>query len=542
MIKQQMSLRRGFAAIGAAIASVAMLMTVSAGAPAAAAAGSSIELKSVAGATLDGHDFKAYRIGDYSNPVIDTDTGKVSSVSVRNRADSTPTIQSWLSSALSANGVSVLVGDDEAATISRITDAGTTAKVAKSLAASPSKPAESGSLTGTGESGIITLDADGLYLITDSKGNPMIIGTKVDGKDMTTQQLGVAVIKSTDTADTNMVSALLLDASRAAIPITDAVTAGQDAIVRINASLPTPQSASGVSFDIDQLSGFDFKGNVKLYKVASDSSMTEITDVTPSVDGTRASAPLHSISLSASDIAKHPGERIAVEYGVQVLGITPPTLATDRMSMRVLDNAGDTSVFENEHTTVTAFTSTFDLHKLDIDGSAKLAGAKFRVARKDGSSIKWMNRAGTGMWSEAASESSAGEFETTAADGAVTIAGLGDGTYRIKETKAPDGHILFGGVSADITITHGKLSAVSGVDAPNLSSLQNVDGGDGYMQVKNISSITQLPQTGMNHWDLFAIIGTIIVIIIVGAIIVIRTRGERKREEGRMTSRNRRRR
>lgn len=542
MIKQQMSLRRGLAAIGAAIASVAMLMTVSAGAPAAAAAGSSIDLKSVTGAKLDGHDFKAYRIGDYSNPVVDAGTGKVSSVSVRNRADSTPAIQSWLSSALSANGVSILVGDDEAATISRITDAGTIAKVARSLAASSSKPTESGSLNGTGTSGTITLDADGLYLITDSKGNPMIIGTKVDGKDMVSQPLGVAVIKSTDTADTDMVSALLLDTSRVAIPTTNAVTAGQDAIVRINASLPTTQNASGVSFDIDQLSGFDFKGNVKLYKVAADGSTTAITDVTPAVDGVRAAAPLHRITLDAADIAKHPGERIAVEYDVQVLGIVPPTLATDKMSMKVLDNAGDTTVFENEHTTVTAFTSTFDLHKLDIDGTTKLTGAKFRVARKDGSSIKWMNRASTDMWSEVASESAAGEFETAGANGSVTIAGLGDGTYRIKETKAPDGHLLFGGVSADITITHGKLSAVSGVDAPNLSSLQSVGGGDGYVQVKNISSITQLPQTGMNHWDLFAIIGTVIVVLIVGTIIIVRTRGERKREENRTASRNRRRR
>lgn len=548
MIKQQISLRRGLAAIGAVIASVAMLMTVSVGAPTAAADGSSIELKSVSGATLDGHKFKAYRIGDYSNPIIGSD-GKVSSVSVRNRADATDPasdINRWLASALSDNGVSILTGDDEAATISRITDAKVIAKVAKSLADSTAKPAESGSLDGSGASGTISLDSDGLYLITDTKGNPMIVGTKVEGKDMTSQQLGVAIIKSTDTADTHMVSAQLLYTNREPIPANTAVTAGQYVIVRLYASIPTAQDAQDLNFNAD-LSNFNFNSpnEAKLYTVADNGNLT---DTGTTVNAVPSETPQGYIFNAKNLIAAYSGKRVALEYKLQVKGIDQNTKAVDKMNMKVTSNNGTSTVFENETTTVSAFTGTFDVKKFDIDDVTKLQGAEFKVARNDGGSVKWMNRDGNGMWSDVDSESAAGAFVTAADDGTSTsrlgttsITGLGDGTYHIKETKAPDGHLLFGGVSANITITGGKLSEVRGDKSPKLSSMLNGEDGYNALKVKNISSITQLPQTGMNHWDLFAIIGTVIVVLIVGAIIIVRTRGERKREESHAASRSRRR-
>lgn len=531
-------LKRGISALGAVAAAAAMMIAGAAGAApsTAEAAGSSITLNAVQGSKLDGHTFSAYKIGDYYEPVVNG--SNVASVSVRNPGNAST--NPWVDDALASAGVTPATGDDGAATVSRITDAGTAAKVANALAASTAKPDAAGTLTGTGQSGIITLADDGLYLVTDTAGKPIIIGTKINGRNLEKQTLGEAVIKSTVTTDTTLVSAELLDVSRNPIG-GKAVTAGQKAIVRITSTTPSPNSAKGLSYTVN-LSSFDGSAisaaAVKLFAVAEDGKLTPITGVTPSVTG---SGNDYTITVDGI-IASNPNARIAVEYPVTVKGIDQNTQAVDKMTMVVVNNDGTSTTFQNEKTTVTAYTGTFDTFKTDIDGTTTLKGAQFKISRGDGGSNTWMTRNSDGTWTENQAENNAGLFETAGDDGSFAVTGLGDGTYLIKETKTPAGHIMApGGVSASFVVTKGKLASVTGVASPKLSSIvTDSAGGNSKLKIMNISSISQLPQTGIMGYQLLRYGGTALVVAIVAIIIILRMRSNKKKAEAAQNSASRR--
>ena len=531
-------LKRGISAMGAVAVAAAMMIAGAAGAavPTAEAAGSSITLNAVQGAKLDGHTFNAYKIGDYYEPVVNGST--VSTVSVRNPGNASA--NPWVDDVLAAAGVTPATGDDGAATVSRITNAGTIAKVANGLASSASKPAVAGTLTGSGQSGTITLADDGLYLVTDNAGKPIIVGTKVNGKDMDKQKLGEAYIKSTATSDTAMVSAQLLDVSRS--PIGDkAVTAGQKAIVRITSTTPSPNSANGLSYTVN-LSNFDGSaisaGTVKLFSVAENGSLAPISGADATVSG---SGSDYTITVDGI-IAGNPNSRIAVEYPVTVKGIDQDTKAVDKMTMVVANNDGSTTTFQNEKTTVTAYTGTFDTFKTDVDGTTTLKGAQFKIARGDGGSNTWMTRNSDGTWMENQAESNAGLFETAGDEGSFAVTGLGDGTYLIKETKTPAGHIMApGGVSASFVITKGKLASVTGVASPKLSSIvTDSAGGNSRLKIMNISSISQLPQTGLMGYQLLQYVVIPLVVAIMAIIIILRLRSNKKKAEAAQNSASRR--
>lgn len=546
-MNSQGMLKRGISAVGA-FAAVAAMMIAGAAAGAtpqtASAAGSSITLNAPQGSKLDGHTFTAYKIGDYYEPVVNG--SKVSSVSVRNPGNAAT--NPWVDKALSDAGVTPAAGDDGAATVSRLTEAGTAAKVANALEAqlaSESRPEVAGTLEGSGQSGTLSLADDGLYLISDSATNsdgvrvrmglPIIVGTKINGMDLDKQTLGEAVIKSTVATDTSLVSAELLDVSRN--PIGDkAVTAGQKAIVRITSTVPSDKQAKGLSYTVN-LSNFDGSAisadTVSLFSVAEDGKLTPLTGVKATVSG---SGSDYTITVDGL-IASNPNSRIAVEYPVTVKGIDQNTKAVDKMTMKVTNNDDTSTTFENDKTTVTAYTGTFNAFKTDVDGTTALKGAQFKIARGDGGSDTWMTRGSDGTWVENQTEGNAGLFETAGDNGSFAVTGLGDGTYLIKEEKAPEGHIMApGGVSATFVITKGKLASVTGVASPKLSSIATDKEGVSSLKIMNISTLAQLPQTGIMGYQLLRYGGTALVVAIVAGVIIWRTKSNQKKALSAQTS------
>lgn len=108
--------------------------------------------------------------------------------------------QAWLKAALTKAGLGVdsAKGLDEAGTLAATTQAAKLSTVANALADAANKP---GAVVAdkTSNTGSLTLNVpgEGLYLVVDSDGLPIIVGTKINGKDLEKQALGTAVIKST---------------------------------------------------------------------------------------------------------------------------------------------------------------------------------------------------------------------------------------------------------------------------------------------------------------------------------------------------------
>ena len=99
-------------------------------------------------------------------------------------------------------------------------------------------------------------------------------------------------------------------------------------------------------------------------------------------------------------------------------------------------------------------------------------------------------------------------------NGMVTVAGLGEGTYTVTETHAPDGFIEVGLPSFTVTIGHDQngMSTIKYDEANDPFDLITITGtvGSQTVSIKNVRSITQLPLTGAAGITLFMVLGLLI--------------------------------
>lgn len=99
-------------------------------------------------------------------------------------------------------------------------------------------------------------------------------------------------------------------------------------------------------------------------------------------------------------------------------------------------------------------------------------------------------------------------------NGMVTVKGLGEGTYTVTETNAPDGFIEVGLPSFTVTIGHDQngMSTIKYDEANDPFDLITITGTDGSqtVSIKNVRNITQLPLTGAAGTMLFMVLGLLI--------------------------------
>lgn len=181
--------------------------------PSAMAAGATITLQGADGASLAGHTFDVYRIGTYTDQILNGT--RISSLGVRGDTAS----NAWAADAIgianaydpsTADDIGKVYGYDDAGNIANIkmdSQARQLRNISKALSQSSKKPAAiqgGANLTTTRSTLTINVPAEGLYYITDSAGNPIMIGTKSgnanimknDAKDPQWRTLGTAVVKS----------------------------------------------------------------------------------------------------------------------------------------------------------------------------------------------------------------------------------------------------------------------------------------------------------------------------------------------------------
>lgn len=465
--------------------------------------------------TLAGHSFTAYRIGGYADVV--TANGKVTSFDVAN-ADQGAT-KAWLAAALKKAGLATKAGCDEAGTIAGTDDAATLRRVADLLAAAASKPAATVSnVTGSGTRATLNVP-DGYYLVTDTNRYtlPMIVGTKVDGMDLSTGTLGQLAVKTrTLTLNKTLVHADGTESKTGSVRVGDTATyhialtlpymVGADASVRIVDRMTgqTFKDMTGATLD-----GRDVKDQVGVVKAPA-GGPTAIPAKSSGLPATTLPAGSVGFNLDRLATAANGGKRVVITVRTTITSTADNhhiEAPTGHVAWKDLSTG---TVYTPDPPTSRADVYTGDLKVAKTsaaDRTARIPDAGFKI--RDKGTGKWLSWSAASGWSDAADEAHATVFRTGDADhdgkvtaaeasastkGDATFPGLSSGTYEIRETDPPEGFVKtsLGLPSLTATLDAEKGTVTyRGADLPNLTTVEG-----GRAVVADMTSLTQLPTTG----------------------------------------------
>lgn len=557
-----------------ACATASMLAGLALG-PSAMAADTTITLQGADGASLAGHTFDVYRIGTYTDQILNGT--RISSLGVRGDTAS----NAWAADAIgianaydpgTGDDIGKVYGYDDAGNIANIkmdSQARQLRNISKALAQSSKKPAAiqgGANLTTTQSTLTINVPSEGLYYITDSAGNPIMIGTKSgnanimknDAKDPQWRTLGTAVVKAKSVRVDKKVQVQRNGATVGKDGTTNdpvSVTVGDTVTNTVEVTVPNKQAASAVKFKlVDQPKGQTYvKGSLSVR--LKNAPQTDITADAVIYDGTtqnNAKSIPGDPTLKTADnrpadpdlaipaggwgidgrniLDKYSNRTIVITYRMTVdkASVTDPANNTIHTYGTFTDGIHFTTITDQDKADIKAY--DFTLRKVDAGNvNTLLDGAQFQIQRNG----KWMNLDwNTGKWSDAANQDSATVFVTgdTNHDGTVDnrddasqrglirFKGLGYGTYTVTETREPAGYASYAKPTFTVTIDDAGTSIqYRGTGTvPNLTSRLD----NNTVQVKNVANLTQLPQTGgvlaFAFWlacamPLFAIGGTMAV-------------------------------
>lgn len=519
-------------------------------APSAMAADTTITLQGADGASLAGHTFNVYQIGTYTDQILNGT--QISSLGVRGDTAS----NAWAADAIgianaydpsTADDIAKVYGYDDAGNIANIKMDSQTSQlrnISKALSQSTRKPAAiqgGANLTTTQSTLTINVPAEGLYYITDSAGNPIMVGTKSgnanimknDAKDPQWRTLGTAVVKAKSVRVDKKVQVQRNGATvgkdgTASDPV--GVTVGDTVTNTVEVTVPNKQAASAVKFKlIDQPKGQTYvKGSLSVR--LKNAPQTDITADAVIYDGTtqnNAKSIPGDPTLKTADnkpadpdlaipaggwgidgrklLDKYSNRTIVITYRMTVdkASVTDPPTNTIHTYGTFTDGIHFTTITDQDKADIKAY--DFTLRKVDAGNvNTLLDGARFQIQRNG----KWMNLDwNTGKWSDAADQGSATVFVTgdtnhdgtadnrddASQRGLIRFKGLGYGTYTVTETREPAGYASYAKPSFTVTIDDaGTAIRFAGKDQPGLTT--GIDNNT--VQVKNITNLTQLPQTG----------------------------------------------
>lgn len=532
-----------------ACATASMLAGLALG-PSAMAADTTITLQGADGASLAGHTFNVYRIGTYTDQILNGT--RISSLGVRGDTAS----NAWAADAIgianaydpsTADDIGKVYGYDDAGNIANIKMDSQTRQlrnISKALAQSSKKPAAiqgGANLTTTQSTLTINVPSEGLYYITDSAGNPIMVGTKSgnanimknDAKDPQWRTLGTAVVKAKSVRVDKKVQVQRNGTTVGKDGTTNdpvSVTVGDTVTNTVEVTVPNKQAASAVKFKlIDQPKGQTYvQGSLSVR--LKNAPQTDITADAVIYDGTtqnNAKSIPGDPTLKTADnkpadpdlaipaggwgidgrklLDKYSNRTIVITYRMTVdkASVTDPPTNTIHTYGTFTDGIHFTTITDQDKADIKAY--DFTLRKVDAGNvNTLLDGARFQIQRNG----KWMNLdQNTGKWSDAADQGSATVFVTgdtnhdgtadnrddASQRGLIRFKGLGYGTYTVTETREPAGYASYAKPSFTVTIDDaGTAIRFAGKDQPGLTT--GIDNNT--VQVKNITNLTQLPQTG----------------------------------------------
>lgn len=407
---------------------------------------------------LAGHTLTAYKIADYGNVQIADGAARLTVSS---------TDKTKVAAAAKTAGVKVADGQDPVDAVTRNATAAQVKVFAAALAKSGLAKAATVS-GGLGATSVTLSDGitEGWYLVTDSKGLPVLVGTQAtsNGKTATRMAdgnpLGTIDVKSTSLSVDKKVNGS--DDGSASV--------GSTVTYTVTIPMPDPANVKTLSYK-DTLTGGVFADTPT---ATIDGKAAAIS---PVVDAAKGSFTVDLTGLLAGNKDK----TLVITYNVRTTAKT----VTNNAELSGTDTDGN--VIDPAHgggsdtTSVKAY--DFDLTKVDaVSTGTKLQGAKFKIQKKDGAWLKQTD----GAWSDA-KESDATVF-TTDAQGKTNFTGLGNGDYIVKEVAAPADHYIAGTFTFQATVKDGATT----FSGNNLVSA--IDGDSA--QVKNNPTVNGLAKTG----------------------------------------------
>ena len=434
-----------------------------------------IAINAPQGQILSGHSFNAYYLGAYGNLQAGAD-GNFTAATVSSDANSKAWVQAAINAVNSdkddANNVTVKSGRDPVDALSRA-NAVAAHSVAEQLKSVTEGRPNAVAADKTSETGSLTFDVtdEGWYLVTDSAGMSLLVGTTSGGKTVVGQS-GAVTLKATTVT-------IHKQANK------NSVSIGKDITYTATALLPEAKNVKTVTL-ADAMTGMVLDGDVTV-KVGDE-------DVTAKVTITKAENNAGFTADLSKLLADYGDKTVTLTYNAKVTAAD----ARNSLTAHWADVDGGNGQTDPTHNTVTATAHQFDVTKVDADDTKTLLkGAGFKIQIDGG---KWQSYdAKTGQWSDAKDEASATEF-TTGDNGQIAFPGRGSGAYIVKETKIPAGHYKVGDVTFKATIADNSTVTFEGTGANN-GLTARVD--DDSVQVKNLSNISQLPSTGaLDDWTI----------------------------------------
>ena len=456
-----MQFKRLFAGVAAA---ATMLGGLAIGAATATAADATANTITING-DVNGREFTAYLLGEYTNPVVSN--GAVTSVDFNQSADWTPSIATAAQTAAAVDPAITIPDqykDNELAwiaSLSQTSDAARLRAFADALSNATVKPAPSTTVTGADGTAVISGLTPGYYLVTDGDGAPILVGTNIKVGDavyttLNDETLATAFAKPTQptqpgktvTGDTQ-----------------GTVSLGDVLGYTITGVIPGNPSGETLTMKFKDVAskGLTLPSTKNDFTVKiGEAVYTEYT-LTQSID---ADTKQTTTIFDLGDVKDYAGKTVTITYNATV---NEDALGKVNNTAYVSKPNTDQYV---EGTPVENKLYSFDFTKQDADGNA-LAGAEFTISGDDLDEKDYTANGGV-------------TTVTSGADGKVTFKGLAAGTYTVEETKVPDGFLQ--NVTPKFTVTIDKDGNVTfGTDVWGLMK-------DGV--VKNVKSVTQLPLTG----------------------------------------------
>ena len=491
----------------------------------------SITLNAAQGNTLTGHTFTFYRLGSYGDITANGDKD-VKSLTVNKIDDAS---DKWIAAANTKAGITDLQGFDAAGDLAHVgkdgeptgSVQGKLREAAKQLAATAGTDGKAlpvtKTATGTGTTMTVADLPNGLYLIVDSAGSPMIVGTPIQGsKTLNGVTLGALTIKSKTVAIDKKVSrdrlnkGTFIDSKAGGTEDSASFTVGETVDFKYVFTLPNMQAATQTVVK-DTMNGLTLAGNPAF----SIDGKTVTPSVAKGENGDGFTATFDQAFIKANS-----AKQVTVTYKATVANAKRAAQAsnTAAISTTFYDGtaASKTTVDSNDTATVSAY--DVNIKKTNWDGKQALQGAGFKIQNKD--TGKWMKQdPKTGSWTYVDTQGEASQF-LTGENGQLNIAGLGAGNYHVVESKVPDNMTSLVTVEFDMTITDGGKVSTS-ADTNKLITGQPTNDNKWTITVRNIDAPTELPQTGGLLGN--TMIG-VVVITMAGGVAYLTVQSKRRRE------------
>lgn len=268
----------------------------------------------------------------------------------------------------------------------------------------------------------------------------------------------------------------------------------------LRADIPTyPAAATAKGFAIsDTLSkGLTLdKASIKVYGVKG-SSETLLNENDAYTYGTTRPGGLGTSSFTLTFVYdKISGyDSIHVDYNAVINkdAVVGPTGNENGAILDYNNNPYNSSSWESVDPTVKVYTYGIKITKVNEEDHP-LTGAEFKLSKKsDGSDAMYFVKTAEGKYRLATSgtESGAGQTLAVNSEGKLDLAGLGEGTYYLTETKAADGGYNILSQAMEIVIKDANFDG-----RPTLGGSEN-EYEDGYVPVKVVNTKGfQLPETG----------------------------------------------